>query len=51
MRYNSMPILNTETGVVYECIKDVISEFGYGRSYIYDRLRGRVKNNTSFIKI
>lgn len=42
-------VIDTKTGKVYGCIKEVADLFGFNYSHFAEQLKGRVTNTTSFI--
>lgn len=40
-------VIDNETGIVYDCVKDAANARGLNRSTLYNRLCGNRKNNTS----
>lgn len=42
-------VLNTQTGIFYDCLKDAVNSCGISYHTLQRRLAGKVKNNTPFI--
>ncbi len=44
-------VLNRETGIFYECIKEAAETINFDKSTLAKKLKGKRKNNTSFILV
>lgn len=42
-------VLNTQTGVFYDCLKDAVNSCNISYNSLHRRLTGKVQNNTPFI--
>jgi len=49
--YNSIIILNTETGIFYSTVAEAAESIGWKRSRLQEQLKGTNKNKTKLIKV
>lgn len=46
--YTTKLVLNEQTGIFYECVREAADSIGKNKRYLYKRLGKELKNNTNF---